>query len=250
MNSGIAIKVNYWAAQSGPASITELDGIEEFRSSLAEEYVTVVKARPAGLGGLYQLSVEMISTFALTHLMRLVLDGAVYDFVKEGTKSFILRPFLEAYRKLRERNGKRHDADIDELRLVFQESVITIDSVGTDSIVTNLEKIIQTLAENYKSLVLPSGETPFDIHVPVFEDTAPDRPSRFRVLLNVDETIKVETADYFRLWGLWYDFSNAQRIYDVSRRLLLDQGFMDRKEYWRVMEQRWKADRERRARTT
>jgi hypothetical protein len=41
-------------------------------------------------------SVEIISTFALAHLMRLVLDGAAYDFAKEETKSFILRPFLEA----------------------------------------------------------------------------------------------------------------------------------------------------------
>jgi len=119
MKTGIAIKVNYWAAQNGPASVAELNGIEEFRNSLAEDYVTVVKVRPGPLGGLYNLSVEIISTFALTHLMRLVLDGAAYDFVKEGTKSFILRPFLEAYRKLREQNKKRHGADIDELQLVF-----------------------------------------------------------------------------------------------------------------------------------
>jgi len=112
----------------------------------------------------------------------------------------------------------------------------------------SLEKIIRTLAENYKNLMLPSGETPFYIHVPVFEDPTPDRPCRFRMLLEVDETIKVTTEDYFRLWGLSYDFSNNQRVYDVSRKLLVDQGFMDRKEYWKVMEQRWKAEREQRER--
>lgn len=245
MQSGSAIKVSYWAAQNGPSSIADFEGIEEFRGSLAEEYVSVVKGRPAGLGGLYNLTVEIVSTFALAHFLRLLLDGAAYDLLKEGTKSFVLRPFLDAYGKLKERNKQRGKPDIDELQLVFQESVVTIDSLGPDSIVTSLERILRALASSYEHLLLASGENPIDIHVPVFEDPATDRPSRFRVLLDVDENIpSVSAADYFRFWGLWYDFSSKQRVYDVPRKLIIDEGFLGRKEYWRIKEEQWKADRE------
>jgi hypothetical protein len=240
---GMAIAVRYWAAQAGPNGLHDLDGIGDFRNDLEEHYVALVKGRPAGLGGLYRLSVEIVSIFTLGHVVRLLLDGIAFDLLKEGTKRFALRPFLAAYRKLKDRNKHGH-ADIQELRLIFQDSIVTIDGLGDDSIATSIGEILRSLAANYSNLLLASGEAPYEIHVPVFEDPADDRPSRFRALLDFDETLpSVGLEDYYKLWGLWYDFFSQHRVYDVPRRLLLDEGFMSRQEYWAVMEERWRAKR-------
>lgn len=239
----MAITVRYWAAQAGATGLHDLDGIDDFRNDLDDNYVALVKGRPAGLGGLYHLSVEIVSTFALSHLVRLLLDGIAFDLIKEGTKTFVLRPFLTAYKKLKDRN-KYGNADIEELRLIFQDSIVIIDGLGDDSVATSLAPILRTLAANYSNLLLTTGEPPYEIHIPVFEDPAGDRPSRFRVLLEVDETIpSISVADYYKLWGLWYDFSGQRRIYDVPRQLLVDESFMSRQEYWAVMEKRWKDKR-------
>src|ERR1044071_9738892 len=119
MQSGMALKVEYWASRNGTTGLNELEGIGDFQQELADEYVIVVHGKPAGLGGLYTLTVELVSTFALSHLVRLLLDGATYDLLKDGTKSFIIRPFLAAYKKLRERQHRVSTAgDIDQLRLI------------------------------------------------------------------------------------------------------------------------------------
>jgi hypothetical protein len=240
MHEGMAIKVDYWAAGNTNLTLHDLEGIGEFREALAEDYSSIVRGRPGPLGGLYNLSVEIVSTLALSHVVRLLLDGVAFDLIKEGTKAFVLQPLLSAYRKLKERN-KGHYGDIDELRLIFQDSVVIIDYLGDNSIVSSLEKILKTLAKNYQHLLLKSGEPPFEIYIPVFEDPAIDRPSRFRVLLHYDETIpKVSASDYFVYWGLWYDFSSRHRIYDVAKQLLIDEEFLTQRRYWDIMSERWK----------
>ncbi|MGA9156513.1 MAG: hypothetical protein WB249_06970 [Candidatus Sulfotelmatobacter sp.] len=238
----MAIKVDYWAAGNTNLTLHDLEGIGEFREALAEEYTSIVRGRPGALGGLYNLSVEIVSTLALSHVVRLLLDGVAFDLIKEGTKTFVLRPFLTACRKLRERNGnKPRRGEIEELRLIFQDSVVIIDYLGDDSIASSLDKILQTLAKNYQHLALKTGERPFEIYIPIFEDPAVDRPSRFRVLVHYDETIpKVSASDYFVYWGLWFDFSGKRRVYDVPRQLLIDEEFLTKRQYWDILSERWK----------
>jgi hypothetical protein len=245
MQEGMAIKVDYRAAGNTNLTLYDLEGVGEFREQLAGEYASIVRGRPGALGGLYNLSVEIVSTLALSHMVRLLLDGVAFDLIKEGTKAFVLRPFLSAYRKLRERNAnKPRRGDIDELRLIFQDSVVVVDYLGDDSIASSLEKILQALAKNYQHLVLGSGEPPFEIYIPIFEDPTADPPSRFRELLHYDETIpSVSMSDYFVYWGLWYDFSHKHRVYDVQRELLIDEGFLTKKQYWAIWEERWRAAR-------
>jgi len=241
MHNGMAISINYWAAQKGSLDLDDLTGINDFRDELEAEYVTIVRGRPGALGGLYHLTAEVVSTLTLSHVLQLLLDGVAFDLIKSGTKAFVLRPLLTAYNKLRERN-KSHDGDIDELRLIFQDSLVTIYCVAPDSIASSLEQILRTLASNYEHLLLRSGERPFEVHIPVFEDPSKERPSRFRVLLDVDETIpSFGVSDYFRLWGLWYDFSGKHRVYDVSRQLLIDEEFLSRQRYWAIWEERWRS---------
>ncbi len=233
METGASVRVTYWAQQrKGQVSIYDLEGIEDFRRELAEHYVSVVQGRPGDLGGLHQLLVEIVCSISLADVAAFLAQGIAFDLIKSGAKAFVLRPFLAAYRALRDRN-KALRVDIEEFRIAFQDSTVVLYKICDDSIFVGLEQILLTLARQHRSLILASGERPDEIHVPVFEDPADDRLCRFRVLLDVDETIQgVTVSDYLKYWGVEYLYSRANRVYDVERNLLLDTEFYTRPRYW------------------
>jgi hypothetical protein len=231
LNTGASVKITYWAEQTGENKLLDLNGVDAFRQELEQEYASAVHARPGDLGGLLHMAVEFVSSISMADVAKFLASGMAYDLIKEGTKSLVLRPFIGAYQRLKDRN-RGNNLDIDVLRLVLRDSVIVIYRLSDGSICQHLETILTTAAVEYKHLVLRSGETPFEIHVPVFEDPSHDRLSRFRVLLNVDEVIKPRPdVDYVRLWGLLYDFSQTTRVYDVRQHLLIDQGFLTQEWY-------------------
>jgi hypothetical protein len=122
-----------------------LDGIVEFREELAKEYVSVVHGRPGALGGLHQFAVEIVSHLTLQDVATFLLSGMAYDVIKSGTKAFILRPFITAYRKLRDRNPKLR-VDIEQLAIIFQDSTLIIYKITDDSICETLEGILTAVA--------------------------------------------------------------------------------------------------------
>jgi hypothetical protein len=77
---------------------------------------------------------QIISGIPWTHVVQLIIDGAAYDLVKEGSKSFILRPFISAYRKLRDRNQDRL-IDLAELQIDFEDFHVIIHEIASDTII-------------------------------------------------------------------------------------------------------------------
>jgi hypothetical protein len=239
-----AIKITYWAEQkTDSVSIYDFEGIEDFRKELDENYVAVVQGRPSPLGGLHELAIEFISNLTLVEVTKFLLGGIAFDVIKSGAKAFILRPFLHAYQKLKDRNPSFR-LDIEEFRIVFKDTLIVIYKITEDSVFSKLEEILKAVAFHSDQLMLGTGERPFEIHVPVFEDPAKDRPCRFRVKLDVDETISgISKSDYFRLWGLRYDYA-GDRVFDIDKGLLIDNEFYALNRYWSEMEERWRRERE------
>ncbi len=238
MDTDTSVAVRYWISTDHPKDFPDLDGIDEFRKELSSDYVSVVKGRPAGAGGLVHLAVEFISIFSLSHIVQLLIDGIAYDLIKDGTQSFVLSHFISAYRKLKARNRERH-LDIGELRIEFQDCLLVIHGTTNGEIDEQLEAIFRALAESYRNLALQDGELPFAIHIPVFEDPDEERSSRFRVIGDMDETMRSrEKEDYLRYWGLVYDRASALRVYDVQNKLLIDDRFHTIEEHWRALSQR------------
>jgi hypothetical protein len=111
--------------------------------------------------------------------------------------------------------------------LSFEDSTVLIHELREVELVSNLDRILNTLASHYKNLTLRSGEEPSFISIPVVEDPAGDRLSRFREFLDVDETVQdITTRRYLGFWGLQYDFANTSRVYDVEKEVLLDIPFL------------------------
>lgn len=148
-----SVKVSWWAEQISPTEIRSFEGIEEFRRALDENYVAVVRPRPGDLGGLYQMAVHFITNITLADVAAFIAAGIAYDVLKSGAKAFVLRPFLEAFKKLRERN-QSFDIGMEELLMEFQDSIVAIDGSYADAIPSQIAFILRTISENYKTMTL------------------------------------------------------------------------------------------------
>jgi hypothetical protein len=154
--------------------------------------------------------------------------------------SFVLRPFITAYKRLRDRNRQRR-LYLSELTIEFQESQLVLHEVSLDTVVDNLEAILQFFASHYERLKLQSGEAPTEIHLPVVEDTDNERPCRFRVLAHVEEEITGKgPEDYLGFWGLVYGRDLNVKVYDARNQNVLDERFNTVEEHWRDLERRTK----------
>jgi hypothetical protein len=233
MQTSTSVKVTYWAVPDGPASMIDLKGVEEFRKELEDNYVAAVHGRRSDScgAGLYELAIELISNVSLTDAVSWLMSGVAFDVLKHGANSLAIRPLLSAYRKLKEKNKER-GVTIGELRIVLRDSILIVYNICEDGIFDNLKGILEAVAKHYSKTLLRSGEGPYEIHVPVFEDTSEDRLVRFRVLLDVDENmVPVGPAAYYNYWGLWFDRSYQSRVFDVSADLLLDEEFFTKERY-------------------
>ena len=238
----IAIKIDYWTLPDGSPTGEEPEGIDEFRSDLQNEYFSFVRGQSGACGGgLYEFVIQITTPITVGDVANFILSGVAYDLVKSGTQSFILRPLILAFEKLKSRNQK-HDIDIGELRFSFQDIDIIVNKIGSRPIFDDLGGIFKTLAENLESIKGQTGESPYVIHIPVFED--PDTHiCRFRSLLDVDETIQGVTSDsYLKYWGVRYNLEGQIRVFDVQRHLLIDVRYMTQDEYWDEWKMEWERE--------
>jgi hypothetical protein len=241
MDRATAVTIDYWAIQEDIRRLTQLVGIDEFSKDMSENYISRVHGRPADLGGgLYELAIQFITNISVHDVVKLIADGVAFDLLKSGTKSFVLRPFLAAYEKLKAKNTE-HNVDINEIRFMFSDAEIVVTKICRSSIFESLGDIFDVLTRDFENLRNGDGEYPYTIQIPVFEDPE-KRLCRFRVLLDVDETISnVTKRGYLCYWGVEYDFERTRRVFDLKNKLLIDSDFYSIDRYW----QEWESDRKR-----
>lgn len=219
----MTIKVLYWAEQEGD-KLHEPNEIREFKQKLSENYTSVVHGRPGDLGGIDELIIEVISSMSLKEVVNAMLISATYDMIKQGTKSFVLKPFMDAYKSLKDSNSDS-ELDIYSIQFTFEDSIIKLYKITENSIYTSIGTVFNILAKNYDSMILPDGEKPFEIFIPVFEDPDPTYANKYRLKYNVDETIvSFDLDDYTKLWGLYYDYNHCFKTYNIQKQILIDKG--------------------------
>jgi hypothetical protein len=226
-----SIKIEYWGVQKDKHSIHELDGISDFKNELDKHYVNNVRGLPGDLGGgLYELAVEFITNIDFSDVATFLLEGVTYDLIKSGVKSFAIRPFLDAYKKLRSKNKR-----VDFYRFVFcfNDTKIILYNLYKNSIEEAMEKIFSQLSIHYQSMLKNGVEFPAVIHIPVLHDeTMNDYSAKFRVKLDVDETVDNLCIDnYFDYWGLSYYYSREYVVYSLKDKRILEDKFLDENMY-------------------
>lgn len=233
-DTGISIKITYLQEQQNKTSIFEFEGLKLFKKELSENYISVIHGRPGDLGGgIGEFVIDLISNITLKDLVNFLLEGIAYDLISSKTKKFVIRPLFEAYKKLKG-ESKNSLLDLAELNISFQDSIVRIYKVSDNSIINQLENILLALAKNYDHLILDSGEAPYQIYIPVLEDKVKTKNRIFRVPLGEEETIeKISEEDYFKYWGLIYDYERCDKIYNVEKQLLIAEGFYSEDQYWK-----------------
>src|SRR5882672_3892231 len=159
MDTGASLKIEYWVYPSD----CDFKGAAEFRKEVADNYISSVSSRPGEAGGNFQLAVEFVSRITLVDVVKFLLSGVAYDVIKSGAEAFVLRPFLSAYKNLRDQN-QDHGIDIEQLRIIFQDTILTIDQVSKDSIFTNIEPILKAVATHSDNLTLRSVGRPYELY--------------------------------------------------------------------------------------
>jgi hypothetical protein len=237
MNNQVALNIEYWAHQEEGNALLEPTGMTQFVEELEQNYVARVHGRPADLGGgLYELAVQVIASISIRDVVKLIGDGVAFDLLKIGAKSFVFRPMLDAFRKLKGRSQETV-VDIHEIRFVFKDAEIIISRIPGCSIYESLKDVFQVLVENYPRLQANGDEPPYEIHVPVFEDPS-NEICRFRQLLDVDETIQdANQSSYLKLWGVRYDFDRTVRVFDIKQKVLVDAPYLTVDEYWKAWDE-------------
>jgi hypothetical protein len=235
----VAVKIDYWTLPDGSPFGEQPEGIDEFRNDLRTTYTSLVRGHSGDCGGgLYNLTIEIVSSITIREVASLILGGVAYDLLKSGTHSLVLRPLLDAIEKLKAKN-KKIDVSVDELKFSFQDAEVVIKQVVEQPLYDDLGLIFKAIAESHEFLKGKTGELPYVIHIPVFEDPNPQF-CRYRSLLDVDETLEGITSDsYFKFWGVRYNLEGQHRVYDVFRRLLIDEEYMTQDEYCKAWERKW-----------
>jgi len=184
--------------------------------------------------------VQITSSIGLQDIASAIVGGVSYDLVRSGTDSFVIRPLIKSFKKLKNRNKDIcKKIEVDEFKFSFQDIDIVIKNIGIGNFFLNLEKIFIQLSKSIDLIKNKKNEYPYIIHVPIFEDPEKDI-CNFRSLLDVDETIvEITESSYLKYWGVRYNLEGAVKVFDVNKKLFIESSYMTQDEYWDTKEKKW-----------
>jgi hypothetical protein len=227
----IAINISYNAFFTN-YELEDFEGVEELKQELSKHYVSRIKGTPVGRGGgVYEFVVDLIMNISLEGFTKFILEGLAFDFIKSGTKSLVLKPFMKAFEDFNSKNGGQ--VGIREFKFQFDDSEVVIRSINNQGVYSVAPLIFEKIAQVYSYLLEPNSKKyPNRICIPVVHDRimAKTESTHFRELLNDDEEYlyqTLSTSQYFEFWGLNYEFNHSQPdiVFDVQNNQLTSDDF-------------------------
>ncbi|WP_282161796.1 hypothetical protein [Ulvibacterium marinum] len=146
------------------------------------------------------LAIELNCNLALVELLFYFNRG---DWGKDGFLSTHLRDLAKI-------NGVT--VDIDELSIHLKDTSIVVNRIYNQSIAQQFENILTEIAHHYVHFTKGLSEVPYEIFVPVFEETNLETNTSFLNMAHGNNT----RNDYFRYWGAYYLSQNDPSIYDLD----------------------------------
>jgi len=153
----------------------------------------------------YLLAIELNCNLTLVELLFYYNRG---DWGNEDTLAYHLR-------KLAKINTL--NIDIGELSIHLKDTSIIINRLYHQSIQEQFQNIISEIANHYVHFTKGLSEVPYEIFVPVFEETNLETNTSF---LNMAHG-KSSKNDYFKYWGVYYQSQDHPSIYDLGHLSLI-----------------------------
>lgn len=189
----------------------QLDGLDSFIKSMEKYFFSEVIVRNCNSNeGSTGLSVELNCNLSLVEMLFHFNKGTWGNF-SFGKSSFYLE-----LQNLTDRSNRQ--LDIEELSLFFKDTSIIINKIYEKSIPRQLENILNAIGKHYVNFSKGLTETPYEIFVPVFEESGSNKEI---LLSNIEESNHSE-KDYFKYWALYFDSEDDAVIYDLKKSRIED----------------------------
>lgn len=106
--------------------------------------------------------------------------------------------------------------DIGEISLFFKDTTIVISKIYDNSIPEQLNTILTEIGKNYVHFSKGLAEVPYEIYVPVFEDS---KDQNIAVINNI-KVANNSKKDYYKYWALYFDSEEDAIIYNLEKSCL------------------------------
>ena len=183
----------------------DIKGVDEFRSRLEKDFfcrATVRNCCPTREKA--NLIIELDCPFELDEVLHHLQQG-YWDKSEPVRKGET--PLNQALEMLHAKN--RISFDVEEFSIFLKDVSIVIKKIFTNSIQDQLCLVMQSIAAHYAFLTKDLRETPYEIHIPVFEESM------------VVKNISSSRRDYLKFWGLYYGSEEDAMVYDLNKRSLI-----------------------------
>ncbi|WP_291960243.1 hypothetical protein [Maribacter sp.] len=181
----------------------EIVGIDTFLSSLGFHYFSNVQLNNKHITfNSISLVLEVSCNLDLLELLSHFNTGR---WGNSGTEESPLQHALEI---LNTKN--KYNIDIEELTFFLNDTSIVIKRIYDKSIPTQLNDILKQIAFNYVFLTRGLTQKPYEIFVPIFEDS-------FENMEANEDQINTAPKTYSEFWGIYLDKDDEASIYDVLK---------------------------------
>ncbi|WP_228235804.1 hypothetical protein [Allomuricauda sp. M10] len=197
---------------SGAKVFEAANGLDDFLKTLEKDFFASAKVQCKfnHAENRADLILDLHLNFGLIDCLRHFNNGDWGGVTfSEESQSTMSSSVEVALKKLNSQNN--HSLDILELSLHFAETSIIISRLYEHSIVKQLGPIISGIGQHFVYFTKGLTEMPYEIFVPVFEDTTLENPRT-----------KTAQYGYFDYWGLYFENQSQHEamIYSLNSKKL------------------------------
>jgi len=180
----------------------EIFGIDEFLKSLEFHYFSTLKLkRKSCTLNSVHLVLEVNCNIELLELFTNFNTGRWGTSIKNDS------PLQYNLEILNSRNNC--NIDIEELTIFLKDTSIVIKRIYDKSIATQLNDILKQIAFNYVFLTRGLTQKPYEIFVPIFEDSLDNFDFE-------DDQTNILPKSYSEFWGIYLDKEDEASIFDIQ----------------------------------
>lgn len=201
----------------------EIEGIEEFKNKLNEEYLCQIRSKwiPACSEGAEFWMTIFVNSGIVDFLKAAIAGGIAWDIIKSGGKKYIFKPLFEALEKLNQDNQQKwRGLKILKLKLQFDDCEIYIGGLN-QNFTTIISTIFSEISKKKPFFEREVGQDVIRIELPIEHlEHLSDNEHKQYVIDTFNKDYSIDT--FKNLWKITYSTDFPILIYDFKKNKLFD----------------------------
>jgi hypothetical protein len=194
-----------------------IDGLLKLRKILEREYFADVTIRNCALKPQnINLIIELDSPYGLIEMHQHLMEGNLGRTHNDPFTGVPISPLDASLFELQLLND--HLVDVEEFSIFLADCTIVIKKIYPQSIQEQLVDIFNSLRDHFILMTEEYSRIPNEIYIPVFEE---DLSANDLVLTKIEQGNN-NIKDYFKYWGLYFDYQEDAAIYDLEKKSIFN----------------------------